>query len=123
MDTEDKIYTVDLAQEIKIAIKDIFIAKMRRCRDEIHLDFPNGQKFTVDVMEDDGDKPGSGALAKRKLEELSSEDYSRWFESRVANWIVGGIYMVLGLKVKQKGNEIYVPLANGQPYIIKIQKG
>ena len=122
MNTEDKIYTVELAKEIKIAIKDIFDAKLRRNRDEIYLNFPNGQKFIVDVLEDDGDTPGSGVLSRRKLEELSSEDYSRWFEARITNWIIGGIYMELGLKVKQKGNDIYVPLENGQPYIIKIQK-
>ena len=40
-----------LLQEIRIAIKDIFIAEVHRCKEGINLRFPNGQSFTLFLYE------------------------------------------------------------------------
>ena len=123
MNTEEKIQTDDFVEEIKTALKDIFVAKTRKHLDEIHMKFPNGQEFVVAVWEADGENVETGGLAKHRLEELSREDYNRWFEDKMSNWIKNGIYLALGLEAEQQGNEIYVSLANGQRYTVVIQKG
>lgn len=123
MDEIGKIQVEDLIEEIKTALKDIFIAQTRKYLDEIHLKFPNGQKFIVAVWEEKENEPNVRALAEWGAEGLSGEDYNRWFEEHLTNWIAGGLYMLLGIDTTQENNVIYVPLKNGRLYTVTIQKG
>lgn len=50
--TKEKIETLELVEQIKIALKDVFVAKMKKQLDEIHITFLNGQKFVIAVWED-----------------------------------------------------------------------
>lgn len=52
MDKSEKIETPKLLQEIKLVLKDFFVASVRRKGDELVLQFPNGQKFVLTVWED-----------------------------------------------------------------------
>ena len=44
--------TESILREIKIALSDVFIAKLRKKDDEIELWFPGGQTFVVSVREE-----------------------------------------------------------------------
>ncbi len=52
MDANEKIEAPQLLDEIKILLKDDFIASVRKTGDEIAMQFPNGQRFAVTVWED-----------------------------------------------------------------------
>ena len=52
MVTEERLETENLLEEIKVAIKDIFVATVRKRGDEISIQFPNGQKFALTVWEE-----------------------------------------------------------------------
>ncbi len=52
MDISETIQADALLDEIKTAIKDVFVAKVRKCGDELRITFPNGQTFAVTVWED-----------------------------------------------------------------------
>lgn len=56
--TEGKIETVDLIEQIEIALKDVFVAKLRKQYDEIYITFLNGQKFVLAVWEEKTDREG-----------------------------------------------------------------
>ena len=56
MDNNEKIKKEFLLQEIRIAIKDIFIAEVHRCKDGINLRFPNGQAFELSLWENTSKK-------------------------------------------------------------------
>lgn len=56
MKAEERIETEGLLEEIKIALKDIFLATVRKKGDELSMQFPNGQKFVLTVWEDKFDK-------------------------------------------------------------------
>ena len=49
---EEKIEARDLLQEIKLAIKDLFVAKMHQSGDEVSLTFSNGQRFILTLWEE-----------------------------------------------------------------------
>lgn len=49
---EEKIEAKDLLQEIKLAIKDLFVAKMHQTEDEVSLAFPNGRRFILALWEE-----------------------------------------------------------------------
>ena len=52
MDENKRIEAEGLLEEIKIALKDIFLATVRKRGDELFMQFPNGQKFVLTVWED-----------------------------------------------------------------------
>ena len=52
MDESEKIEAEKLLEEIKISLKDDFVASVRKKGDELVLEFPNGQRFVVTVWED-----------------------------------------------------------------------
>ena len=47
----EKIKTENLVTEIKVAISDLFVAKVTESQGEILLQFKNGQKFVLTVKE------------------------------------------------------------------------
>ncbi len=51
MDETERIQPQMLLEEIRIALKDIFIATFRKLEDELLIKFPNGQTFTLAVWE------------------------------------------------------------------------
>lgn len=48
---EEKIESKDLLSEVQAALKDLFVAVVRKRDDELIINFPNGQKFTLAVWE------------------------------------------------------------------------
>lgn len=48
---EEKIETRELLEQIKIAVKDVLIAVVRKSGDELKITFPNGQIFTLALWE------------------------------------------------------------------------
>lgn len=52
MDENERIETENLLEEIKVALKDILVAKVRKRGDEISMQFSNGQKFALTVWEE-----------------------------------------------------------------------
>ena len=48
---EEQIKREELLQEVQMAIKDVFIATVRKRGDEVIIKFPNGQKFTLTLWE------------------------------------------------------------------------
>ena len=48
---EEKIQAERLLEEIKVMLKDLFVAAVRKKGDELELKFSNGQSFTVTVWE------------------------------------------------------------------------
>lgn len=50
-ETEEKIQTQELLSEVHAALKDVFVAVVRKRDDELILNFPNGQKFTLALWE------------------------------------------------------------------------
>ena len=48
---EEKIERNDLLCEVQCAIKDLFVAIIRKRDDELIISFPNGQKFTLAIWE------------------------------------------------------------------------
>lgn len=51
MEEKNKIEAEFLLQEIRIALKDVFVATVHRCKDGINLHFPNGQTFVLALWE------------------------------------------------------------------------
>lgn len=51
MEQEEKIKREDLLAEVQTAIKDVFVATVRRRGDELIIGFPNGQQFTLALWE------------------------------------------------------------------------
>ena len=51
MQTEEKIVVENLIQEIQEALKDIFVAKIRKRGVELEMEFLNGQRFTLTLFE------------------------------------------------------------------------
>ena len=49
---EEKIEAKDLLQEIKLAVKDLFVAKLHQTGDEVSLTFSNGQRFILTLWEE-----------------------------------------------------------------------
>ena len=122
MDNTEKIKAEDLAEELKIAIKDIFVAQTRKYLDEIHMKFPNGQKFTIAVWENKEGNVEPKVSDKNDIAELSGEEYHKWFEEKLSNWIKVSIKLLFGVDAEQDNDKIFVPLPTGQEYIITIQK-
>ena len=52
MEQDKRIEAEELLQEIKISLKDDFVASVRKRGDELVLQFTNGQKFAVTVWEE-----------------------------------------------------------------------
>ncbi len=52
MNENERIQAENLLEEIKVALKDIFLATLRKRGDEIVMQFPNGQKFALTVWEE-----------------------------------------------------------------------
>ena len=52
MEEKDKIEAAFLLQEIRIALKDVFVATVHRCKDGINIHFPNGQTYVLALWED-----------------------------------------------------------------------
>ena len=48
---EEKIESQELLELIRIAVKDILIAVVRKNEDELKIKFPNGQTFTLALWE------------------------------------------------------------------------
>ena len=48
---EEQIKSEDLLQEVQMAIKDLFVATVRKRGDELFIKFPNGQQFTLALWE------------------------------------------------------------------------
>ena len=48
---EKQIKSEDLLQEVQMAIKDLFVATVRKRGDEVLIKFPNGQTFTLTLWE------------------------------------------------------------------------
>lgn len=48
---EEQIKSEDLLQEVQMAIKDLFVATVRKREDELFIKFPNGQQFTLTLWE------------------------------------------------------------------------
>ena len=51
MQEEEKIKIENLTEEIKEALKDIFVAKIRKRGTELDFEFVNGQRFTLTLFE------------------------------------------------------------------------
>lgn len=51
MEDKERIAADALLAEIKIAIKDTFIAAVRKSGDGLQIKFPNGQTFTLALWE------------------------------------------------------------------------
>lgn len=51
MAQNDQIKRENLLDEVQAAIKDIFVATVRKREDEIIIRFPNGQQFTLALWE------------------------------------------------------------------------
>lgn len=51
MEEKERIEAGALLEEIKIAIKDIFIAKVHKNEDGLQIKFPNEQVFTLALWE------------------------------------------------------------------------
>ncbi len=51
MEQKKQIEREELLSEIQVALKDLFIAVVRKRDDELILSFPNGQKFTLALWE------------------------------------------------------------------------
>lgn len=51
MEEKERIAADALLAEIKIAIKDTFIAAVRKSEDGLQIKFPNGQTFTLALWE------------------------------------------------------------------------
>lgn len=56
MNENEEIKTEFLLQEIRIALKDIFVATVHRCKDGINIHFPNGQTFVLALWEQRAEK-------------------------------------------------------------------
>ena len=52
MDEREKIEAQKLLEEIKLALKEVFVASVRSKGDELVIEFPNGQIFALTVCED-----------------------------------------------------------------------
>ena len=48
---KDKIEIENLIQEIQVALKDIFVAQIRKRGAELEIEFVNGQRFTLTLFE------------------------------------------------------------------------
>ena len=48
---EEQIKVEELLGEVQIALKDLFVALVRKRGDELLLQFPNGQEFTLALWE------------------------------------------------------------------------
>lgn len=48
---EEKIERNELLGEVQAALKDLFVAVVRKRDDELIISFPNGQKFTLAIWE------------------------------------------------------------------------
>ena len=48
---KDKIEVENLTEEIKDALKDIFVAQIRKRGTELDMEFVNGQRFTLALFE------------------------------------------------------------------------
>ncbi len=51
MDDKEKILVKELSEEIRLLVKDNFIAKIFETEDGFAMEFLNGQKFIVSVKE------------------------------------------------------------------------
>ena len=51
MQEEEKIKIENLTQEIREALKDIFVAQIRKRGTELEIEFINGQRFTLTLFE------------------------------------------------------------------------
>lgn len=47
----NKIEREEVLEEIKFALKDVFVATVRKVSDELKIRFPSGQTFTLTVWE------------------------------------------------------------------------
>lgn len=50
-DTNDKIEIENFIQEIRDALKDVFVAQIRKRGTELDIEFANGQRFTLALFE------------------------------------------------------------------------
>ena len=50
-ETNEKIVVENLIQDIQDALKDIFVAKIRKRGVELDMEFTNGQNFTLTLFE------------------------------------------------------------------------
>ena len=48
---EEQITSEELLNEVQMAIKDMFVATVRKRGDELVIRFPNGQQFTLALWE------------------------------------------------------------------------
>ena len=124
MDSKEKISVKDLIEILKTLFKDTYHADARKFRNEVHVKFPNGQKFMIDIYDhgESDEREKREELYERLLAELSSEEYNKKFEKGLLSWIRSGIWIKEKAETETKDNQAFVTLKTGQEYIITIQR-